>query len=489
MELTPETAILVDENGQWEVPTAMVKVGDTVLVKGGARVPLDGEVQKGSASVNEAMLTGESLPIDKAEGDEVTGGSICISGALFVKVTRIGEDTTVSQIIKFVEDAQGKKAPISKTADKVAGVFVPAVIAVSILSAVVWLIAGAQVPFILKIFTSILVIACPCAMGLATPTAIIVGTGIGASNGILIRNGEALETTHKVTVAIFDKTGTVTKGTPMVTDIAARGSEDELLTLAAAAERFSAHPLAKAICDEFDKKELTADFEIADYQDHIGAGITASISDGSNLAVGNKKLMTESGVDISAFISKADSLQAQGKTVIFVAKDKKLLGLIAIGDEIKENAPKAFSKLREMGVKTILLTGDNKAAAQRIGEQVGAEEIVAEVLPTEKAQVVKSYQDRGEIVMMVGDGINDAPALTQADVGCAIGHGSDIAIDCAQIVLMKNELSDVHRAIRLSRLTIRNIKQNLFWAFCYNTWAYPLRRECCIPPSTFCCPP
>ncbi len=471
MELAPDTAILVEENGQREVATNEVKIGQTVLVKPGARVPLDGVVTKGYGNINEAMLTGESLPVEKTEGCEVIGGSVSIDGALYIRVSRIGEDTTLSKIIRFVEDAQGKKAPISKVADKVAGVFVPISIAIALVSAIIWLLCGKEFSFALKIFTSVLVIACPCAMGLATPTAIIVGTGLGANNGILIRSGEALETAHKVSVAIFDKTGTITQGKPAVSDIFGNDT-DLVLSVASSLERLSEHPLSKAIIEKADA-EKTKVFEIFDFKNLTGLGLTGLDSQGNTFFVGNKKLMEDKQISCSNF-PVIEELQSNGKTVVLVARNQTLLGGIAISDTIKEDAVSAIEQLKKLDIKTALLTGDNYAAANYIGKAVGIDEIIAEVLPTEKAAVVSKFQAENETVMMVGDGINDAPALAQADIGCAIGNGSDIAINSAQIVLMKTQLEDVCKAIKLSRYTIRNIKQNLFWAFCYNTLAIPL---------------
>lgn len=495
MALAPENAILVDENGQWEVPLSMIKVGDTVLVKPGARVPLDGVVQSGSGSVNEAMLTGESLPVEKHEGSEVIGGSVSVDGALYVKVTRIGEDTTLAKIIRFVEEAQGRKAPIAKIADKVAGVFVPVVMAIALAAGAFWMVFGPGLgvegdvfSFALKIFTSVLVIACPCALGLATPTAIIVGTGLGASKGILIRSGEALELTHKTQVVILDKTGTVTEGKPVVTDLVAE-DEAELLRTAFLLEQLSEHPLAKAVCEAAKKRGIVGsqcedaqeksicvskDESVTEFQNISGRGLTAVDEDGRKLLAGNAALLEENGVTIEAFRAKAEQLQAQGKTLVFVARGGQAIGVIAIADTIKPDAKGAIAELKRIGIKTVLLTGDNRAAAEFIGAEAGVDEVIAEVLPTQKAEVVQDYQSKGNCVMMVGDGINDAPALVQADIGCAIGNGSDIAIDSAKIVLMKSELMDVVRAIRLSRLTIRNIKQNLFWAFCYNVLGIPV---------------
>jgi len=475
MALTPDTAILIREDKQWEVPTETLKPGDLVLVKPGAKVPLDGVVKSGEGGVDEAMLTGESLPVEKSVGAEVIGGSISVSGALYVEITRVGKDTTLSKIIRFVEDAQGKKAPISKTADKVAGVFVPIVICVAVAALVVWLLVGEDFAFALKVFTSVLVIACPCAMGLATPTAIIVGTGLGAQHGILIRSGEALETTHKVSIAVLDKTGTVTEGKPKVTNIVAQGlTENELLSIAASAEALSGHPLAKAVCEEAENRSISPAPAPTSFEDIPGMGIKAVTAEGKVLLVGNGKLLQKENVPADALIVDVNALTAEGQTPMLVALDGKPLGLLAVADTVKPTSKDAIAKLREMGVKTVLLTGDNRAAAEHIGKLVGVDEVVAEVLPGEKAAAVERLQKDGSVVMMVGDGINDAPALAQADVGCAIGNGSDIAIESADLVLMKSDLGDVPRAIKLSRLTITNIRQNLFWAFCYNTLGIPV---------------
>ncbi len=472
MSLTPDTAVLVDENGQWEVPVSMIKEGDTILVKHGAKIPLDGIVTEGSGSADESMLTGESNPVEKTKDSEVIGGSLCLSGALYVKVTRTGENTTLAKIIKFVEDAQNKKAPIAGAADKVAGVFVPVLIGIGLSAGIIWFIINRDFAFALKIFTSVLVIGCPCAMGLATPTAIIVGTGLGASKGILIRNGEALETTHKAEVVIFDKTGTVTEGRMSVTDIIGKDKET-LLSTAFSLEKLSQHPISKAICEK--AKEVDSnEFEVTEFESLAGFGIVGKSKDSRKIFAGNKRLMEENGIEISQVTSEILSLQESGKTLVFVAEEKELLGVIAVSDTVKKDAGESIEKLKKMGIRTVMLTGDNKKAAEYMGREIGFDEIVSEVLPTEKADVVKKYQDDGKTVIMVGDGINDAPALTQADIGCAIGSGSDIAIESAEIVLMKGDIADVAKAIRLSRLTIRNIRQNLFWAFCYNSLAIPV---------------
>ena len=472
MRLSPDTAILADSGR--EVPTKSLKAGDVVLVKPGARVPTDGVVTQGESSVNEAMLTGESLPVEKAPGSEVIGGSVNQNGALYVQVTRTGEDTTLARIIRFVEDAQGKKAPISKTADKVAGVFVPVVMGIALLAAVIWAVMGQPFSFVLRVFTSVLVIACPCALGLATPTAIMVGTGLGARHGILIRSGEILEVTHSVDTVVLDKTGTVTKGEPAVTSVVPyQCGGDVLLRSAAAVESVSAHPLAAAITAYAQQQNLGDLPKPESFENLSGRGLRAVVN-GETVLAGNRRLLEEGGVDVSPLLAEAERLSGQGQTPMFFAKGGTLLGLISVADSVKETSAAAIARMRELGIRTVLLTGDNHAAADFIGQQVGVDQVIAEVLPEEKAGVVQKLQQEGRKVMMVGDGINDAPALTQADVGCAIGSGSDIAIESADIVLMRDDLQDVPRALRLSALTLRDIKENLFWAFCYNTIGIPI---------------
>lgn len=470
VKLSPDTATVIKDGKEFEMPLESISAGDLLLVKPGAKIPLDGQVEKGVSSADESMLTGESLPVEKSEGSFVTGGSLNLNGVLYIRVTRTGDDTTLAKIIKFVEDAQNKKAPISKTADKVAGFFVPAVMAIAIIAAVVWLISGQNLAFALKVFTGVLVIACPCALGLATPTAIMVGTGLGASNGILIRNGEALETTHKTKVAVFDKTGTVTEGKPSVTDIISEDKK-ELLKTAAAVEAASDHPLANAVTEYAKAEGLSAEERPEEFENIPGRGISARLN-GEKVLLGNIQLLSDNG--ISADSDAADKLSAEGKSVIFVAKNGELLGIIGIADKVKPTSASAFERLKKLGVKTVILSGDNKICAEYTAGLVGADEVYAGVLPEQKAQKVTELKQKYGEVMMIGDGINDAPALAAADIGCAIGSGSDIAIESADIVLMKNDPTDVARAIRLSRLTITNIKENLFWAFCYNTVCIPV---------------
>lgn len=487
MELSPDEAYLEDGT---KVATDSLKVDDVVMVKPGAKIPLDGVVIKGNSGVDEAMITGESIPVEKCEGDNVVGGSININGVLYVKVTRVGQDTVLAKIIKFVEDAQGKKAPISKLADKVAGIFVPAVILIAIVAAVVWFVLGKDVAFVLKIFTSVLVIACPCSLGLATPTAIMVGTGLGASNGILIRNGEILEIAHKVDTVVLDKTGTITEGKPSVREVFTDGiSSDELVRIAGIVENVSEHPLAKAVVEkmiELRGKACTlngTEYEVVDFTNYSGMGIAANVkvSGGQSeilenkVVVGNKKLLEKLEINMTeSFEINGKSYEEQGHTPLYVAIDGQLKGIISVADTIKESSKEAISLMKKAGLYVVMLTGDNKGAAGAVGSQVGCDEIIPEVLPEDKAGVISKLQSQGRKVMMVGDGINDAPALTQADVGCAIGNGSDIAIEAGDIVLMKSDLLDVPAAIRLSRLTIANIKENLFWAFLYNSVGLPI---------------
>lgn len=472
MRLSPDTARVLRDGKEITVPTKDVAVGETVIVKPGESIPLDGKIIKGESSADESMLTGESLPIEKTEGSLVTGGSINISGIIYVTVTKIGKDTALAKIIKFVEDAQNKKAPISKTADKVAGVFVPVVITIAVIAAAVWLIAGKDISFALRVFTSVLVIACPCALGLATPTAVMVGTGLGAENGILIRNGEILEITHTVKAAVFDKTGTVTVGKAAVTDIYA-DDKARLLKTAVAAEADSAHPLAQAVTAYAAESGINVAGR-AEKSEYISGKGLRCIINGENILLGNASLLAEGGADISKYRETGERLAGEGKSLIYAAANGECIGLIAIADQVRETSKDAFARLKKLGIKTVILSGDNKACAEYIGAAVGADEVYSEVLPEEKAKIISEIKQKYGVVMMVGDGINDAPALTEADIGCAVGGGSDIAIEAADIVLMKNDPLDVPRAIRLSRLTITNIKENLFWAFCYNAICIPI---------------
>lgn len=472
MRLTPDTARVLRDGTEFTVPTSEVAVGETVIVKPGEGIPLDGRVVKGESSADEAMLTGEGMPVEKTVGSEVVGGSVNISGVIYVEVTRVGEDTALSKIIKFVEDAQSKKAPIAKTADRVAGIFVPAVMSIAVLAAVVWLIAGKDISFALRVFTSVLVIACPCALGLATPTAVMVGTGLGAENGILIRNGEILEITHTVKAAVFDKTGTVTEGKARVADIVSDNPK-RLLLLAATAEAESAHPLAEAVTEHARENGISISTRADDSEYFSGKGIKCRVA-ADEVMLGSLAFLTESGINADAYRSEGERLSAEGKSVIYTAVNGECIGVMAVADTVRETSRKAFEKLKKMGIKTVLLSGDNKPCAEHIGNEIGADEIYSEVMPEEKARIISEIRQRHGAVMMVGDGINDAPALTAADVGCAVGCGSDIAIEAADIVLMRNDPLDVARAVKLSRITVTNIKENLFWAFCYNAVCIPV---------------
>lgn len=481
MELTPDQAILKQNGEEKVVPVEELKKGDVVIIKPGAKIPLDGKVIKGESSVDESMLTGESIPVEKNVNDEVIGGSINFNGSLEVEITKVGEDTTLAKIIKLIEDAQGKKAPISKIADRVAGYFVPAVMAIAVIASLIWLAAGQDLSFVLTIFVSVLVIACPCALGLATPTAIMVGTGLGASNGILIRSGEALEAAHKVDTVVIDKTGTITKGKPVVTEIVSKNySNEELLKIAAAAEGLSEHPLAVAIVEARKEKYSDEIYETVAFKSLTGLGVEAVLqllSDGTivkEVLIGNLKLMESRKIDVSSYKEEGTRLAKEGQTPMYIAINGTLEGIISVADTIKETSKKAIADIKNYGAKVYMLTGDNKLAASYIGSQVEVDEVISEVLPEDKANVIANLQKEGRSVMMVGDGINDAPALVQADVGMAIGSGSDVAIESGDIVLMKSDLQDVAKAIHLSKLTIRNIKQNLFWAFFYNTIGIPV---------------
>jgi Cu+-exporting ATPase len=474
MGLSPKTAIVLHGETEIEIPIEEVEVGDVIVVKPGSKIPVDGEVISGYTSVDESMLTGESIPVEKTKGDKVVGASINKNGSIRFKATRVGSDTALSQIIKLVEDAQGSKAPIAHLADVVSGYFVPIVFAIATIAAIVWFASGQSAVFSLTIFIAVLVIACPCALGLATPTAIMVGTGKGAEYGVLIKGGEALEATHKINTIIFDKTGTITEGRPDVTDIIPIDGYDknEILILAASGEKGSEHPLGEAIVREAEKLSLEL-IVGEDFKALPGLGIQINLK-GKAVLLGNKKLMVENNIDISQLDESVDRLATQGKTPMYIAIELKVAGVIAVADTVKPSSMAAIKKLREMGIEIAMITGDNKKTADAIAKLVGIDIVLAEVLPQDKANEVKKLQALGKKVAMVGDGINDAPALAQSDIGIAIGSGTDVAMESADIVLMKSDLMDVATAIQLSKSTIRNIKQNLFWAFAYNVAGIPI---------------
>lgn len=473
MGLAPKTAIVIQDGKEIIISIEEVEVGDVILVKPGDKIPVDGEVIEGLTSVDESMLTGESIPVEKIIGSKVVGASINKNGSIKFRATKVGKDTALSQIIKLVEDSQGSKAPIAKLVDVISGYFVPIAIVIAILAGLAWYISGESAIFSLTIFIAVLVIACPCALGLATPTAILVGTGKGAENGLLIKGGEALETAHKIKTIVFDKTGTITEGKPIVTDIVVtKGiTKEELLQLTSSAEKGSEHPLGEAIVNKAIENKV--DFMKVDKFEAIpGHGIEVSIS-GKNILAGNRKLMYNRNIKIT-LQKESDELASQGKTPMFVAINNKLAGIIAVADTMKESSKKAIELLHKMGIEVVMITGDNRRTAEAIAKQVGIDTVLAEVLPQDKANEVKKLQQTGKKVAMVGDGINDAPALAQADIGIAIGSGTDVAIESADIVLMRSDLIDVPSAIQLSKRTIRNIKQNLFWAFAYNTAGIPI---------------
>lgn len=474
--LAPEKSILLRDGKEVMVDTDEIAVGDILLIRPGNKVPLDGIVIEGESSVDESMLTGESIPVEKGREDTVIGGSLNYNGTLQIQVTHVGKETTLSKIISMIEEAQGKKAPISKLADTVAGYFVPVVMAIAVIAAVIWYLLGYDVAFVLNIFVSVLVIACPCALGLATPTAVMVGTGLGASNGILFRSGEALETLQKTQEVILDKTGTITEGKPKVISVTSLQMEEEkFVKMAAECERMSEHPLAKAITEYAKDQGLLKDeFEKLDQFESIsGKGIRGRYHE-KEILIGNRRLMEEEGIHITELEESAKESADKGQTPMFVVVNDKLEGMICVADTIKETSKKAIASLQSLGLSVTMLTGDNQRTAQYIGKEVGVDHIIAEVLPENKAETVAKLQEEGKCVLMVGDGINDAPALVQADVGAAIGNGSDIAVESSDVVLMKSDLQDVYKAVKLSKGTIRNIKQNLFWAFFYNTMGIPV---------------
>ena len=495
MQLRPKTALVERHGIQGEIPLNEVTLGDILIVKSGASVPVDGLILEGSGALDESAITGESIPVDKLVGDKVTGGTINKSGYFKMEATAIGADTTLAKIIALVEEATSSKAPIAKLADKISGIFVPVVITIALTAACIWLILGESWHFALTIAISVLVISCPCALGLATPTAIMVGTGRGAKQGILIKSATALETAHKVDTVILDKTGTVTEGKPVVTDVLPEAglSEAELLQLAAALEQLSEHPLGQAIVQKAQELELASDKQATtdtkeqpallatDYQALPGRGFLATLNN-ERYAAGNLLLMEEQGVELTQLRNTHATLATAGKTPLYFAQGSRLLGTIAVADTVKPTSKAAIAQLQKQGLKVIMLTGDNAATAEAIRCQVGLDDAIAEVLPQDKELHIRTLQEQGHVVAMVGDGINDAPALARADVGIAIGAGTDVAIEAADMVLIKSDLQDVARAIGLSKSVMKNIKENLFWAFIYNTIGIPLAAGLFYPP-------
>jgi Cu+-exporting ATPase len=476
IRMQPKTALVIREGEQREIPVEEVQVGDLILVRPGERVPVDGIVRQGYSSVDESMVTGESIPVEKKVSDEMIGATINKTGTLEIEATKVGKDTTLAHIVRMVEEAQGSKAPIQRLADVIASYFVPAVIGVAIATFIVWYLVGPApaLTFAFLNFVAVLVIACPCALGLATPTAIMVGTGKGAEHGILIRNGEALEKAHQINTVLLDKTGTLTRGEPVVTDVISAHSlsREEVLQLAASAEHSSEHPLGEAVV----KAALEKKVELSPFSDFNaipGQGIEASVQ-GKKLFLGNLKLMEERGLSLNGLEKKATELLKQGKTLMFLGRDSQVAGIIALADTLKPGAKAALQALHKMGIETAMLTGDNRRTAEAIAREAGIDRVLAEVLPEHKAGEVKKLQEEGKVVAMVGDGINDAPALAQADIGIAIGTGTDVAVETGDITLISGDLKGVATAISLSKRTMRAIKQNLFWAFAYNTALIPI---------------
>jgi len=473
MDLSPKTALVERDGQEIEIPVEEVEKGDIVIVKPGQSVPVDGTIIFGSSSIDESMLTGESIPVERKVGDKVIGASINKSGYFKFEAQNVGDDTTLSQIIKLVEEASSSKAPISKLADKISSVFVPIVISIAVISTIAWLIAGATFEFALSIGIAVLVISCPCALGLATPTAIMVGTGKGAENGILIKSAEALEIAHQVKTVVMDKTGTITEGKPRVTDIIVNGiDEAEMLKIAASAEKSSEHPLADAVVEEANKRNLDL-YNVTGFEAIPGQGLEATVND-TKYYIGNLRLINNKNININNFEEKSSKLADEAKTPLYFADEKNVLGIIAVADVVKPTSLKAIQEFEAMGIEVVMLTGDNKKTAEAIRKQLGITRAIAEVIPQDKEREIRNIQEQGRKVAMIGDGINDAPALARADVGIAIGAGTDVAIESADIVLIRSDLLDAVTAVQLSHATIRNIKQNLFWAFIYNTIGIPL---------------
>ncbi len=480
MKLSPKTAVIIKDDAEIEIPVEQLKKGDIFVVRAGENIPVDGVIVEGSSAVNQSALTGESIPVDKTVGDTVSAATVNLSGYIRCKAVRVGEDTTLSQIIKMVSDASATKAPIAKIADKVSGVFVPAVIGIALLTAIVWIAVGQSAGFVLARAISVLVISCPCALGLATPVAVMVGNGVGAKNGILYKTAVSLETVGKVDCVVLDKTGTITKGEPVVTDILPCGeyTENMLLEMAYAIECKSEHPLSKAVIKRAKESNISQN-EVEDFKVVSGNGITG-VFESKRLVGGNQKFISKYALVDDSTKEKAESLAKQGKTPLYFALDDTLLGIIAVADIIKEDSTNAVKSLKNMGINVVMLTGDNKGTAEAIGREVGVDTVISDVLPDGKEKEIQRLKAQGRVAM-VGDGINDAPALTSADVGIAIGAGSDIAIDSADIVLMKSNLSDVAGAVRLGKATLKNIYENLFWAFIYNIAGIPLAAGVFIP--------
>ena len=474
MKMAPQTAVVVRDGQETEIGVENVVVGDILVVKPGWKIPVDGTVTEGSSAVDESVITGESMPVEKQPGDAVTGATMNGSGSFRFRAEKVGQDTTFSQIVKLVEQAGATKAPIARLADKVSGVFVPVVMSIAAVTAVVWLILGAGVSFAISSAIAVLVVSCPCALGLATPTAIMVGTGKGAEQGVLVKTAQALETAHAVKTVVLDKTGTITEGHPKVTDIlpAAAAAEQEVLAAAAALEAQSEHPLAEAVLEKAKENGITP-AAVQEFQSVAGAGVTA-VLDGRRISAGNAALMQQQGIAMGAMEAKAAELAEQGKTPLYIGTEKTLLGLIAAADTVKETSRQAIDTLRHMGVKTVMLTGDNERTARAVARQVGVDEVFAGVLPQDKEEKVRALQSGGEKVAMAGDGVNDAPALMRADVGIAMGGGVEIAAESADMILMRDDLRGVAAALQLGRAVLRNIKENLFWAFFYNCIGIPL---------------
>lgn len=474
IELAPDMALLVRGDKITEVPTEELTVGDILLIKPGAKIPIDGIVTEGASAVDESMMTGESIPVEKECGSKVIGGSINYNGTMKIEVTHEVKDTTLSKIVAMMEEAQGKKAPISKLADTVAGYFVPTVMGIALLAAVIWFLLGKDFAFVLNIFVSVLVIACPCALGLATPTAIMVGAGLGAKHGILFRSGEALEHLRSIDVVLLDKTGTITEGRPTVVSVMEMyESKEKLMEIAASVEHFSEHPLGQAIAEYGEKAGRIYPDKVNDFLAVSGKGVRAKY-EGREVQIGNAAFMEECKISVEEIREQVGAEAKKGRTPMFVVIEGKLSGVICVADTVKESSKEAIKKLKKHGLRVYMLTGDNRLTAEYIGQSVGVDEVIAEVFPQDKAGEVEKLQKQGKRVVMVGDGVNDAPALMQADVGISIGDGSDIAVDSSDVVLMKSDLADVSKAFALSKGTIRNIKENLFWAFFYNTLGIPV---------------